>query len=123
MFATVEDVEVDFGTIAPGDRGRVEVLIERAEAFIRSELPDLTARVSSGRTSAVLVAQVTAELVADRLRNPNGLRSFAHTEGPFTTSGTYADNGDAAGLSARHLRLLGGAAMSGAWTILPGLPR
>ncbi len=123
MYATVYDVEVDFGPVQVADQGRVEALIERAEAFVVSEVPNLSARVLDGRTSTVLVAQVVAELVADRLRNPNGLRSFAHTEGPFTTSGTYADgSGGSSGLSARHLRLLG-VTESGAWTILPGLPR
>lgn len=120
MYAVVDDVEVDFGPIAPADHARVEALIERAEAFLLAEVRDLPARIVDGRTSNVLVAQVVAELVADRLRNPHGLRSFAHTEGPFTTSGTYADTGGASGLSARHLRLLGGETVSGAFTITPG---
>lgn len=120
MYATVDDVQIDYGPIATTEHGRVEALIERAEAYLLSEIPDLTVRVADGRTSTVLVAQVVAELVADRLRNPNGLRSFAHTEGPFTTSGTYAVASSTGGLSDRHRRLLGDRAERGAFTITPG---
>lgn len=123
-FTVIGDVEVDYGPVPDGDVERVEKLIDRVEAWLEVEVPDLASRVSSGRTTVERIAIVVAELVTGVLRNPTGLRSFSRTEGPFSTSGTYAsDAGEGGGLSARHLRLLGILGARGAFTIMPGYPR
>lgn len=119
-YAELPDVEVDYGPIPSVDDERVLGLIDRAEAMILLQVRDLNARIADGRTSLPLVKQVVAEMVSERLRNPRGLTSFAHTEGPFTTSGTFADKtGGGFRLTERHLWLLG-APTRGAFTIIPG---
>lgn len=120
-YASLADVEVEYGPVPNDAVARVEGLIDRAEAILLAEVRDLDARITDGRTLLPLVQQVVSEMVAAVLRNPQGLKSFAHTEGPFTTSGTYADTGGGMVLTDRHRRLLGlGAATSGAFTITPG---
>lgn len=113
-YADIADVEVDYGPIGDADTARVESLIERAEAQVTLRVPDLPARLDSGRTTMPLVKQVIGEMVANVLRNPRGAVTFTEskTNGPFsaTQSGTLAA-GSAAGtlvLTRRHLTLLGG---------------
>lgn len=112
-YAGIEDVEVDFGgTLSADESARALVLIDRAEAQIGQRVPDLAARITAGRTSIALVRQVVAEVVADKLRNPQGYVTGTRsvTNGPFssTESGTRA-TGAAVGLTLtrRQLQLLG----------------
>ena len=119
-YTTLQDVEIEFGAVTSADAARVEALIDRAESYLRAEVRDLDARVAASRTDSGRIALVVSELVASALRNPQGLKSFAHTEGPFTTSGTYGEGGPSAGLTARHRRLLGDVPDRGAWTVMPG---
>ncbi|CAA9364374.1 MAG: hypothetical protein AVDCRST_MAG68-5033 [uncultured Gemmatimonadetes bacterium] len=121
-YASLPDVEVEYGPVPPEQADRVEALIARAEAILLFEVRDLDARIVTGQTQLPLVKQVVSEMVTAVLRNPQGLKSFAHTEGPFTTSGTYADtSGGGMVLTDRHRRLLGlPASTSGAFTITPG---
>jgi hypothetical protein len=112
-YAGIEDVEIDYGPVSDADKARVLVLIERVEAQLVQRVPDLAARITAGRTSTALVRQVVAEIVAGRLRNPEGYVTGTRSvsNGPFssTVSGTRAA-GAAAGalvLTRQHLYLLG----------------
>jgi hypothetical protein len=115
-YAGIEDVEVDYGPIPDAEVGRVTELITRVEAQISQRVPDLAARITAGRTSAVLVRQIVAEIVAAKLRNPEGYMQRSHTitKGPFSESqsgtiagGVAGGGGGTAGLTRRHLQLLG----------------
>jgi hypothetical protein len=125
-YTGVEDVEVDYGSpIGEADIARVTRMITRAEAMIDQRVPDLAERITAGRTSTELVRQVVAELVANKLRNPDGFMQRSHTvtAGPFAESVAGTVAGGVAGggggtftLTRRHLRLLGN---PGAATTMP----
>lgn len=128
MFATVSDVEVDYGPITePQMISQVEALLVRAEAQVRQAIPDLDARLNDGRTTEPLVVQVLSEMVAQVLRNPEGADNRTRTVGPYSESVSYVNSGSRTTIQAglyilpRHLRLLGGRKV-GAFTIAPGNP-
>lgn len=114
-YADIEDVIVDYGPVPDADVPRVMTLIERVEAQISQRVPDLDARITAGRTTLPLVRQVVAEVVATKLRNPEGYMQRSHTvtRGPYsesvagTVAGGVAGGGGQATLTRRHLRLLG----------------
>lgn len=129
MYATVADVEVDYGAPVGDDKtAMVESLIERAEEQIRQAVPDLDARIVAGRTSAVLVKQVVCEMVVSVVVNPTGERAKTETVGPFSRTVSYggqysANNDNGLGrliLTRRHRTLLG--SRQGAVTIPNGDP-
>lgn len=114
-YATLSDVEIDYGPIGADDVDKVETLLERAEARIRQVYPDLDERITDGKTSVVLVKQVESEMVAGVLRNPGGVRSITESVGPFSRSTGYGSNSAANDptfglleLSKRQRAMLGG---------------
>lgn len=116
MYAEVGDVEDYHGPIADADVARVERLIAQAEAQVAQRVPDLTDRITAGRTSVVLVTQVIAEMVVAVLRNPDGVRQRSETVGPYTRSMTLGSSQTAGvvdadlgvlSLTRRQRRLLG----------------
>lgn len=125
MFATIADVEVDFGPVPNEQTAQVESLIVRAEAQIRQAVPDLDARIAAGRTNETLVIQVISEMVSTMLRNPEGVDNRTKTVGPFTESVSFVNSGSRATIEAglyllpRHLRLLGDA-RRGVYTVALG---
>lgn len=122
-YATVSDVSIDFEVIPDADIDKVETLLERAEARILQDFPDLAARMSGGRTSLVLVKQVESEMVAAVLRNPNGTKNSYSQEmvGPFSRQlQSTLDSALASGileLTARHRVLLGERPMPGIYSV------
>jgi hypothetical protein len=120
-YATVSDVQVDFGDIADGDVDKVETLLERAEARIKQAYPDLEVRMADGRTSLVLVKQVESEMVVSVLRNPNGWQSHTETTGPFSHSATVnvAAASGLLRLSKDQRALLGDQRGGRAFTVVP----
>lgn len=116
MYATLADVEVYFGPVPEHDVGKVESLLEQAEALVDQSVPNLTDRIAAGRTSATLVTQVIAEMVTAVLRNPDGVRQRSETVGPFSrqmsfggtqTAGVVDPDMGVLSLSRRQRRLLG----------------
>lgn len=118
--ATISDVEIDYGSIPPADWGRVDTLLERAEARIRQVFADLDDRIADGRTNEVLVAQVESEMVAAVLDKTSRFQSqtFSQAAGPFSSSisGTLpagVATGGLLELTERHRRMLGEAPFRG----------
>lgn len=89
MYATLADVEVYFGPVPEHDVARVETLIGHAEALVAQAVPNLAGRITTGRATAGLVAQVVGEMVAAVLRNPEGVRQRSETVGPFSRATTF----------------------------------
>jgi hypothetical protein len=95
-FLDVDDIRRDLGDVetAPTD-DRITTLIERAEAAVDAEVRSAgyadTAGLIEAGTSVVLIEQVLSEMVCAVLLNPQGLRSFSKTEGPWSGSQRFAD--------------------------------
>lgn len=113
------------GSGSPGDEDQVQLWIDKAERFIRSQVPDLQARIDAEaeevppRSDLLQDAvDVVVAMVTRVYRNPNGVRQANETTGPFTTSVTYG--GDIPGAltltDAESARLQGKSA-GGAFTI------
>lgn len=68
----------------------VNAWICRAERRLARDVPNLQARIDSGTEPelAGLVADVVAEMVEAKLRNPDGVRSRTSTTGPVTDTVT-----------------------------------
>lgn len=114
MYASVSDVEVDFGPITdPTMQGQAEALLVRAEEQVRQLVPDLDARIASGRTTEPLVVQVLSEMVAAVLRNPEGADNRTRTVGPYSEHISYVNSRSSTSvesglmLKAHHRVLLG----------------
>lgn len=88
--ATPQDVE-DAGFPVEGQSTRVVLLIGRASALVRAAFPTVDERVAAGSLDGGLVASVVADMVRRVLVNPEGFRQTSETVGPFSRSGTYAD--------------------------------
>lgn len=111
------------GPDAPTNTALVGVWVDKAERLLRSELPDLQARIDAG---AILepdllgnVKDVVTEMVQEVFRNPEGVRQRQEGSGPFTGSVTYGgDKPGALRVTADQLRRLAAATASrGAFTI------
>lgn len=88
--ATVQDVE-DAGFPVGAGSTRVTLLLLRASALVRAEFPRVDERIASGALDAALVASVVADMVRRVLANPDGFKQSSETVGPFSRTGTYAD--------------------------------
>ncbi len=122
-YATVSDVEVEFGDIPEVQLEKVETKLDQAEDLIRQAFPDLNDRVVDGRTTVIRVKQVESEMVAAVLRNPNGAKS-SYTQdmvGPFSRqSQATFDAATASGiltLTERHRAMLGEVRSAGIYTV------
>lgn len=125
-YAALSDVEVDFGPVPPEDVDKVAILLERAEARIRQDVPDLDERVTDGRSPVVLVKQVESEMVVSVLRNPGGYQSESTSLVGISTSYTLslAAASGLLRLTPEHRAMLGVPRSSGrggrAFTVSPG---
>lgn len=127
MSWTTPDDVIDawIGEGAPADEDQVQLWIDKAERFIRAQVPDLQARIDAqaeeepARTDLVADAvDVVVAMVTRVYRNPNGVRQANETTGPFTTSVTYG--GDIPGaltLTDAECARLQGKTAGGAFTI------
>lgn len=125
-YATVDDVVARYeGVISDGQRDWVGHRLVDAEAVVHSAIPDLDARVESGRISTDMVRYVLCSMVLDVLRNPAGYKS--QTAGEFSYSIEGGGAGSRMQLSAADRRALLGRArantLPAADTALPHLLR
>lgn len=120
-YATLSDIEADYGPIPTEKQAKVERDIDRVEALLRLEDPTLDQRVVDGSLPEILLNQVICEIVIAPLKNPLGVRSFTQTAGPFSGSQTFADGTSGyLELSDRQRELLGlQARATRAFTITP----
>lgn len=84
-YATPEDVEVRFMRPLDEDEKRVVAArLEDAELLLRSRIPDLDEKVTTGVLDQALVVMVEAEMVLRLIRNPDGL--VQETDGNYSYS-------------------------------------
>lgn len=84
-YATPEDVEVRFMRPLDEDEKRVVAArLEDAELLLRSRIPDLDEKVTTGVLDQALVVMVEAEMVLRLIRNPDGL--VQETDGSYSYS-------------------------------------
>ncbi|GGU45905.1 Gp19/Gp15/Gp42 family protein [Lentzea flava] len=82
-YATVDDVEDRLGRELDDQEARiVNTRLNDAELLIRSRIPDLDARITSGRLDVMTVRMIEAEAVLRLVRNPSGFAS--ETDGSYS---------------------------------------
>jgi hypothetical protein len=85
--AAIADVANVWREIDPDDAAtlrRVDMLITAASAMVRQHVPGVDSRMTAGNLAPELVAYVVAEMVARKMRNPDGASSIS--TGPFSRS-------------------------------------
>ena len=106
------------GGEVPASEATVEALLADAEDSILHEFSDLDDRITDGRTSAYRVSKVAARMVMRHLRNPGGVRTLQHGEGPFNESLTFpGETSEGLYLTDDDRAELGGHKVGGAFTI------
>lgn len=91
---------------------RIQYWLGRAGRAILAAVPDLEARVESGRVAPEAPADVQVDLVLSKIGNPGGIRTIQESNGP--TSGSVTYGGDTPGelaLTAAQMKALGGGAI------------
>lgn len=91
--AALGEVAEQFGGMTAAQEGLAIALLRAASKLLRSNLPDVDARIRAGDLDDEVVGLAVVNMVLRVMRNPKGLR--AETTGPF--SRTY-DTTAAAGL-------------------------
>ncbi len=90
-YATVDDVEDRLGRELDDAEARiVNTRLNDAELLIRARLPDLDARVTSGRLDVMTVRMIEAEAVLRLVRNPSGFASESDGSYSYTLSEAVA---------------------------------
>lgn len=86
------------GEGAPTDNALVQTWIDRAEREIRRRVPDVYDRLISGLEPDLLdtIRDVVVAMVTRVFRNPEGIRQWQESSGPFHRGGTYG--GEAPGV-------------------------
>ncbi len=76
----------------PATDAQIETFLGDAEDTILREYPDIPDRLAATPATITLVRikKVAARMVIRYLRNPEGLRTFVETTGPFTENATVA---------------------------------
>jgi hypothetical protein len=95
---------------APTDTALIQSWIDRAERYLRSKIPTLSARIDDAEEDLLeKTIDVVSAMVQRLFRNPDGTRQRQETTGPFTESMTFG--GDQPGslwLTDDELQLLAG---------------
>ena len=106
---------------------QIEYWLGRAKRAILSAVPDLEARVGSGRVGDEVPQDIQVDLVLGKFTNPGGVRTVQESNGPSSGSITYG--GDSPGtleLSKQQLRDLHGASRpkgrAGVISMVPNRP-
>lgn len=112
-WANAQDVtSADVGGVTAGlSDDRVLYWLERAKRAVLVAVPDLEARVLSGRVAVESPGDVQVDLVLSKIGNPGGIRTIQESNGP--TSGSVTYGGDTPGemaLTVAQLKALGGGA-------------
>lgn len=96
-FATADDVAGVWRTLTLDEEVVAGNLVTYASAIVRRHVLDIDARIAAGDLDAALATLVVAEMVARKLKNPDGYRSetesiddYAHT---VTRDGDLAPGG------------------------------
>lgn len=104
---TAADLE---GVLGKSSTGQIEYWLGRAKRAILSAVPDLEARVASGRVASEVPQDVQIDLALGKFANPGGIRTVQESNGPTGGSVTYGgDNPGTLELSKQQIRDLLGA--------------
>ncbi|RTL64435.1 MAG: hypothetical protein EKK42_24490 [Pseudonocardiaceae bacterium] len=88
-YATTDDVAARLGRqLDPAELTIVSARLDDVERLIRTRVPDLDVRVSSGALSAAVVVMVEADAVLRVVRNPDGVVS--ETDGNYSRQLNHA---------------------------------
>lgn len=115
VWATPGDVTAaDIGGVTSAlSAEQVSYWLERARRAILAAVPEVEARVASGRVPKDAPGDVQVDLVLSKVGNPAGIRTIQETNGPSSGSVTYGgDNPGAMVLTADQVKALGGVAPS-----------
>jgi hypothetical protein len=108
VYARVQDVEALWRPLGQDEKTRAEALLRFAEAIIKQRFKDLDARVQAGELTPDIVVMIEANMVRRAMVVPvEGVTQQAETNGPFSTSQTFANPMGNLYLSKDDLRLLG----------------
>lgn len=117
-YATTADVEDRLGRVLnDSEQDLVTVRLNDVELIILSKIPDLVARVNTGKLSADVVVMVEAEVVVRYLRNPEG--KTAETDGNYSYQLNWATAVGRLVITPEEWALLGRS--RGVFTIAPRL--
>lgn len=124
LWASLDDVKDRWleGEI-PATDTQLTTLLEDAEDTILGEFPNLQDRIDDGELPERRVVKVATRVVIRHLRNPNGVRTTQHIEGPYHQSVTFGgDEPGALYLTDADRAELQGRSFHGAFTI-DAIPR
>lgn len=92
IYANVVDVELRWNQAVPdASVEHVQTLLDDAEVLVLDLVPDLAARITSGRLTSGLVKYVVTAMVLRVLFNPKGLSSESAGDYSYQTNGTTGD--------------------------------
>ncbi|WP_433038634.1 hypothetical protein [Actinomycetospora sp. CA-053990] len=100
MWATVDDVALTYGEAIPSDRlDAVGFLLDTAQGILLDLDRALPVKVEQGRVSRTTVRYVLCNMVANVLRNPEGIRQesdgdYSHTFDASVAAGRLRLNRD-----------------------------
>lgn len=92
-YATVTDVESRLGRdLSPDEEEQVEILLDDAEAVLRTYIPNMDTLIDTGKLDERLVIMVEVNMVLRVLRNPDAFVSetdgnYSYTRASGTVSG------------------------------------
>ena len=76
----------------PLDDDKIDLWIGKAERLLRYRIPSLAGRITADTSGELLATtrDVVVAMVTRVFRNPEGVRQWQETTGPFTNGKTYA---------------------------------
>lgn len=110
-FATAADLEVRWRPLVSDEQAVAEARLDDASAIVRSECPDIDAKITAGTVDAEVARFVVCEMVKrTMLSGPDtaGVSGQMLVAGPFTRQQTYANPTGNLYLTKQEKRLLGG---------------
>lgn len=119
--ASFEDLETVWRPLSGEETEAAAKWLEWASALVRTEVPSVDARITSGVLSADLVSSVVVAMVQRAMSNPDGAKSVMETVEDFSRQVTIGGDGDGTRLylTDRELRLLSPRPRR-AFSIIPG---
>lgn len=80
------------GDDEPHDDDKIQRWIDKAERLIRFQVPTIVARIELDESGELLATtkDVVVAMVQRVFRNPEGIRQYQETTGPYNSGKTYA---------------------------------
>ena len=123
-FATVDDLEGRWRPLTTEEQDQATLLLGDASTILRSEIPDIDARLAALTLDAELPKLIVCAMVKWSMlagTESDGIASAQQTVGPFTQSSTYANPLGNLYVTKAERRLLGSSGQR-AFTIDPTPP-